>query len=174
MGFTHYFYRPAVLSKANWKAFIEEVEMLKDNLPETGITAGSHYTEPIEIAGWDGESYNDPEAPIYSKEEDAIYFNGVGDLGHESLVIERVTKEIKTKKKDELHFEFCKTARKPYDTFVCLVLISFKRWFMDKVSISSDGDQEDWQPALDLYYKLTGSNSPNFSLLMRRPKGEKE
>ncbi|MDP2692695.1 MAG: hypothetical protein Q8O88_03605 [bacterium] len=172
MGFTQYWYRPVVLPKKNWEAFIEEINMLKDNLPEKGITANGGYTEPIEIAGWDGKSYDDPEAPIYNKEEDTIYFNGVGDLGHESVVIERVSKD--EPRKDGRIFGFCKTNRKPYDTFVCLVLISFKRWFMDKVSISSDGDQEDWQPALDLYYKLTGSNSPNFSMLMRRPKGEKD
>ena len=152
-----------------WK----EVEMLKNNLPEHGITAGSVLQdEPIVIAGWTEKTqYEDPEAPIYDRPSETIAFNGVGDLGHESFVLERVVKPEKTSryKKGELIFGFCKTARKPYDTLTCLVLISFKRWFMGKVRVSSDGNEEDWAPALELYHELTKAHIPTYSILMHDP-----
>lgn len=172
MGFTHYFKRPATLPKKEWKQFVEEIEMLKSNLPEHGITAGCFFKdEHIEIAGWNGKEYDDPEAPIYDRSEESIAFNGIGDFGHESFVLERVVKPEKNSryKKGELIFSFCKTARKPYDTFVCLVLISFKRWFMGKVRVSSDGNEEDWAPALELYHELTKAHIPTYSILMYDP-----
>lgn len=169
MGYTHYWHRPAVLPKAKWKNFVQEVLMLKDNLPKKGITAGNGYGKSkLEIAGWNpkGGEGNSGEYelgfPIMDGEQMA--YNGAGDgLDHESLVIERALskEEIRGAKemrpKAQLISGFCKTARKPYDTFVCLTLISFKRWFGNTVEIGTDGDREDWQPAIDLYQKLTSA-----------------
>lgn len=57
-----------------------------------------------------------------------IRFNGVGELSHETFLIERFSRE----------FEFCKTNRKPYDLAVCGVLILISL-YADGGEISSDG-----------------------------------
>lgn len=41
-------------------------------------------------------------------------------------------------------FQFCKTARKPYDTVVTATLIAAHLMSKGKIKISSDGDAEDW------------------------------
>jgi hypothetical protein len=159
MGYTHYFYRQETMNKTKWSKFTKELEMLKKNLPENGITAGCSNDEPAVICGWNSKLKEyDRNSSIIDGE--IIALNGEGDLSHESLYIPRVMceedKKFSSTSKDGLRFGFTKTARKPYDTMVCLALISMKRWFMHKVRVSSDGDIEDWKPALDLYRKLTG------------------
>lgn len=42
-------------------------------------------------------------------------------------------------------FGFCKTAQKPYDKYVVACLIIAKSIFGKDVTISSDGDLEEWQ-----------------------------
>lgn len=84
---------------------------------------------------------DEEEPPVF--EDDCIRFNGIGDDGHETFVITP----------DERGFEFCKTARKPYDLLVtaALCLIDFHTkgtsWAME---ISSDGDPADWSQGLAL------------------------
>lgn len=52
-------------------------------------------------------------------------------------------------------FDFCKTARKPYDLAVCLVLLSMKRHAPKSVSLSSDGDWDaEWTEARGIYKEL--------------------
>jgi hypothetical protein len=161
MGYTHYLYRPEKFPKKKWKDFTKELEMLAKNLPAKGITAGSYGEKhPIILCGWNEKSKEYERGfPIVC--DDGIAFNGEGDFGHESFWVpqnmgEEEKKFSSTDEKTGLRFSFCKTARKPYDTMVCLALISMKRWFMNDVIVSSDGDKEDWEPALELYTKLTG------------------
>lgn len=78
---------------------------------------------------------DDGSAPICN--EDEIVFNGIGDNAHETFVLKRTAEE----------FNFCKTARKPYDTAVCAILLLFS----DVVNVSSDGDREDWEEALEYW-----------------------
>ena len=54
---------------------------------------------------------------------------------------------------------FCKTARKPYDILVCVSLLAFKHAFdnPDVFTFSSDGDNEDWEDAKNLYTDITYS-----------------
>jgi len=63
--------------------------------------------------------------PVVNKK--MIRFNGIGEEGHETFVFE-TGKE----------FEFCKTARKPYDLPVCEVLLVLKAYMTD-LDLSSDG-----------------------------------
>lgn len=53
---------------------------------------------------------------------------------------------------------FCKTNRKPYDILVCFSLLAFKHSFNDyKVfHFSSNGNDEEWKPAKELFYGLSG------------------
>lgn len=81
------------------------------------------------------------EKPAFT--EDLIRFNGIEDDGHETFIITPTGSD----------FEFCKTARKPYDLLVtaALCLLDFHTkgtsW---AVEISSDGDPADWSQGLAL------------------------
>lgn len=84
--------------------------------------------------------YDEPNSlPIFS--DGIVRFNGIDDDGHEPFDIPRVMQRANWQTPDEYGrlFDFCKTARKPYDTLVCAVLIAFKYHFGDQVAVSSDG-----------------------------------
>ena len=86
--------------------------------------------------------------PVFN--ETRIWFNGYRKNGtdHETMMIDL--------KQDDA-WDFCKTARKPYDLLVCCTLIALANNLPpDSFSFSSDGDAADWQPALDLYTKIIG------------------
>ena len=72
-----------------------------------------------------------------------ITINGVGEDSHETFFIERYS----------LRWNFCKTARKPYDEAVTEVLI-LMRYLFDDFSLSSDGTWEDWSRGRELFTKL--------------------
>jgi hypothetical protein len=90
--------------------------------------------------------------PILNESE--VWFNGDGksQMSHETFGI----KWFPSGGKD---FGFCKTNRKPYDLLVCVSLLAFKEFFNnpDVFTFSSDGDNSDWEPAKDLYTRITGS-----------------
>lgn len=124
MGFTHYWHRPGILSLDIFKQFSKDAHNLA---LACEIPIAKDYDEPT-------------EPPIFN--EDVVRFNGIGDDGHETFSIPRVMKKSSWQTPDEYGrlFDFCKTARKPYDTLVCAVLIAFKYHFEDQVEISSDGN----------------------------------
>lgn len=78
------------------------------------------------------------DSPIF-REDDAICFNGIRDDEHETFVFTRSPES----------FNFCKTARKPYDLLVAAVLAVAKDYDPD-ISVRSDGDLDDqeWIDAL--------------------------
>lgn len=62
---------------------------------------------------------------------------------------------------DDIGFDFCKTARMPYDVAVCITLICFKHYFRNNFEYSSNGDikngEEGWKLAKDItsnYFNL--------------------
>lgn len=70
--------------------------------------------------------------------ENVIRFNGVGDDGHETFYVTR----------DYDGFNFCKTARKPYDLFAVVCLIAMHNHAPGVWDIASDGDPDDWELGL--------------------------
>jgi hypothetical protein len=76
-------------------------------------------------------------------DQNHIWFNGLeeDDQGHETFQI--------TKKLDS-QFNFCKTARKPYDKYVCAVLLACEYYAPGALDIGSDGYKEEWQEGIDL------------------------
>ena len=90
-----------------------------------------------------------------------IWFNGLGEDSHETF---RITKKKRAKEDYEEQeaydrqgaFEFCKTAHKPYDKYVvadlcALYNMEVKDWPLGGgkiMSISSDGNTEDWTEGL--------------------------
>jgi len=128
MGYTHYCNKKSSHTddNKNFKIVLAEAKKLYKHLPKD---------EKIELFGGCGTG-----DPTFSEQE--IRFNGdeTKGLDHETfLVTPNVT-----------DFEFCKTARKPYDLMACAVLISMKK-HMNGFTYSSDGDKEDWEPAKKFY-----------------------
>ena len=156
MGYTHYFRRRELEhDKEVFAAFIANVNKVLSNLPKVSLSSGGYHSEvPLVLAGGFGEG--EPEVTI-----ERVWFNGVdeGDMGHETFLIERSVefdlnesydryKKEQFEKEGEL-FDFCKTARKPYDFVAQVVLILYKKHFGNKVAISSDGNNDDWKEALE-------------------------
>lgn len=85
---------------------------------------------------------HDAGIPVHNASDgDTVNFNGTGVASHETFVISV----------GDEGFNFCKTARKPYDTIVCAVLIHLKAVLGDKVEITSDGNWGTWESGQVLY-----------------------
>ena len=87
--------------------------------------------------------FGDPQPPLVSDTE--IRFNGVGEQGHETF---HFLAPAVGRPDSVRTFQFCKTARKPYDQVVMQVLIVLKHYLGDAISVTSDGDFEvEWADA---------------------------
>ena len=132
-------------------------------LPSHSNSAGRDKNEndsKILLKGWDGTGL-----PEFT--EDTICFNGDAETNndHETFRIDRNSeKQARAEgSKEELVFNFCKTARKPYDFFVCVSLLRLKHFFPE-CQISSDGNTSDWKPAKDFYKKVFKEAAPKIKL----------
>jgi hypothetical protein len=147
MGYTHYwYYNPSKSKVGTEEAFskaVTEVRKYKTMLESRGLV----------VRGPMGEG--DLEL-----DSDVIAYNGDGSQGldHESFCVER------THQAPREGFAFCKTARKPYDTLVCLTLIALFEAFGDPAVFSycSDGDDEEqeWQEAYEIYREANSKEPP--------------
>ena len=155
MGYTHYLRLKNIVTEDKLAMASADVkkafELIKAELPNITIKDGWGEDEPRinERAIWfNGDA---------SKEEDyETFFVEVGDKG----------------------FNFCKTARMPYDVYVCVACLILKEHFGDDLRLTSDGigkdDEEkgielnlllgkneyriddDWQKPIELYKKFKG------------------
>ena len=91
----------------------------------------------VPLGGWDGTG----EVEL---NDDTVRLNGVGEEGHETYRFP-----------GDLGFDFCKTARKPYDVVVTAILICIADQ-TDAIDVSSDGWAEEWQDGLELAQAATG------------------
>lgn len=145
MGYTHYwYYNPSQSKSGTTEPFtkaLTEIQKYKAHLEERGLV----------VRGPMGE-----ESPVLTSE--MIAYNGDSSTGlaHESFCVER---ELQTPRNG---FSFCKTARKPYDTMVCLSIIALFEAFSDPsvFSYSSDGDEEEWEDAYAIYREINGQEPP--------------
>lgn len=64
-------------------------------------------------------------------EQGTVRFNGIGEEGHETFYF------------TDYGWDFCKTARKPYDLYVAASLMLLKHHFGDAIDIDSDGGNEE-------------------------------
>ena len=78
------------------------------------------------------------------RSSDSLSFNGIGEDGHEDFFLAL-----------NLNFNFCKTARKPYDIAVvaCLCILEH---FCPDAAVSSDGHPDEWLDGLQLAREATG------------------
>lgn len=132
MGYTHYWKTNGAMTATEWEA----------------ITAAARKIVTKSTVALAFE-YDEPEKKIVISKT-AIRFNGIGDDGHETFCIGP----------DGTDFEFCKTARKPYDEVVVAILVACAV-HASVFSWSSDGDDADHADGLKLYSAATGASTPD-------------
>lgn len=136
MGYTHYWDMDRRPTADEWEAITSDFKHLLDVAPTWGLLTGT------EIPPLKGERDNsNPNHNPIDNEREVIIFNGVGAAGHETMVIGPG---------DALGFQFCKTARKPYDLWVTALLILCHYHAPNCWRIGSDGTVKEWWPALTL------------------------
>ena len=162
MGYTHYFYRKAELDNQNFSRYAELVGKLVDTPEAKEILA---------------EEYDETSTPAIVT-LDLIQFNGKDDEGHETFYFPRVMKHYEYSE-NGLVFEFCKTARKPYDKYVVASLIFAKVIFGKDVRFSSDGELSDMEEGKALAESVLGKKislketKGDFSVKVSEKKGKK-
>ena len=143
MGYTHYwkFKKNPKDVKDGYKKFKSAVEVLKSCLEKVPKELDADEI-PFILKGSSGEG-----EPIFDGR--SIIFNGDASSGydHESFYVTLDDDD------DDFKFNFCKTARKPYDVAVCLALLCLKKEFDDDFSYSSDGTIDDygWKLATKIF-----------------------
>jgi hypothetical protein len=150
MGYTHYwYYNPSKAKSGTSEPFSKALAAIKEYkaLLESRdlVLRGPMGEGPAELT---------PEV---------IAYNGDASEGldHESFCVEREFQATRS------GFSFCKTARKPYDTLVCLSLISMFEAFADPevFSYCSDGsdDEEEWCEAYKVYREVNSKEPPSLA-----------
>jgi hypothetical protein len=89
--------------------------------------------------------FGDAGAPV-----PAVVFNGIGDDAHEAFGF-----PLAPFTSGDSSFQFVKTVYKPYDEVVTACLIVARDYFpREVVTISSDGDWQDWRAGAALYERV--------------------
>lgn len=144
MGYTHYWkfkQNPKNIKDGN-KKFAKAVELLKKCLtkvPTELELEDDNCKVPFVLKGGNGKG-----EPIFTNE--VVCFNGDASMNydHETCYL--------ALDNEDYGFDFCKTARKPYDVAVCLTLLCFKKTFGDDFSYSSDNSQDaGWKMAHNIF-----------------------
>ena len=160
MGYTHYWkikkpFKDIEKGEKLFKQAVEATRKCIDKVPAEIpiIQYGFDWTKmqqvllnegkaPFKLCGGDGKG--EPEFT-----DTLVRFNGDAscDNDHETFSISI----------GDSGFDFCKTARKPYDVAVCIALICFSKYFGDDFNYSSDGDisegEEGWKMAKEITKK---------------------
>lgn len=149
MGYTHYFPHMRDFTDQEWAEVRAAVEAILKEASKNNIPLAWEYTEPKMPPQVDREM---------------IRFNGIGDNGHETFVINRsLTRMAKrwdyyaTELKERGYiFVFCKTAYKRYDIAVTACLSAINVLAPGALDIDSDGEPNDWQAGVALAKQALG------------------
>ncbi|MCC6574402.1 MAG: hypothetical protein IT462_11485 [Planctomycetes bacterium] len=146
MGYEHHWAVPAVVDRERWVLFTADVRRLYESLPERIAEHDACYPgEILDIANSSGE-------PGVDITDDQICFNGYS-RPHELFVLNRV--HGGTLNKFGEGGGWCKTARKPYDLFVCATLLALVHHFPE-ACVASCGSASEWRCAVELFEKVVG------------------
>jgi hypothetical protein len=147
MGYTHYWSATRDFTASEWKDICAATRSV---LSATDVKIVREYDRP-----------NDRPDIL----DDEILLNGSGDDGHETFYLSRdVPAAPDYRDEGDPDFQFCKTARKPYDDVVVAILIAARDIAPDAFSWSSDGYLEEHADGLALLNRATsmsvsGSNA---------------
>lgn len=142
MGYTHYWGATRTFTASEWKDICAATRSI---LAATDATIVREYDQPTER----------PDIL-----DDEILLNGSGEEGHETFWLQRELPEEPEYRKGEGDFQFCKTARKPYDDVVVAILIAVRDIAPDAFSWSSDGYLEEHADGLALLNRATSLSVP--------------
>ena len=152
MGYTHYwkFNLDYEINSEKWKEIVDDFNKILDveiDIADHEVYAVSPPNENFRAGGMTSlrnilEPYSDQKLEITDKE---IRFNGreEGDRGHETFSLQRKSdkrlEDYASRLDRKYIFDFCKTARKPYDIVVCCLLVILKHRLGNMIEIGSDG-----------------------------------
>lgn len=108
MGYTHYWTQTRDFTRDEWLQIREDFEALLKDV---------EHVQGIPLANGIGEPGTSPEFT-----DDKIWFNGVGDNSHETFALNRKRPPKDPQLSAPRGWDFCKTARKPYDLAVTAAL----------------------------------------------------
>jgi hypothetical protein len=146
MGYTHYWgFKDETLKQEDFDKIVKDVKVIEKYFKENDIVsrnAGGYHKDNFAKLDKNSVSYRGWIVGKEIEEIEAISVNGdkEKELDHENLYIQV----------GENTWTFCKTARKPYDLIVTLILLSVK-FHTRSTRVSSDGENEDWQHAFELF-----------------------
>lgn len=147
MGYTHYFRMKSAPSQSQWGELTASLNKIVSSLPESSESAGGYYNDHmLRLVPAGSDNFD-----ALTIDSNTIRFNGAGEMSHESFSLSINGDEM----------GFCKTNRKPYDLVVCCALILAEHYAPGCWSVSTDGDAEDWIPALALVRSVLDDNSIN-------------
>ena len=151
MGYTSYWNMTRNISERNFKKLTSDMKKI-----EAFVESITEPTKAFSLHHANGEG----NGVLYYS--DQFCFNGDANIGadHESMHIRLGANDSWT---------FCKTARKPYDLAVCLILISLK-YHIRSTRVSSDGDNADWKHSFELWEKIF----PKRNVMFRFKEWEKD
>ena len=167
MGYTHYwkFNTNYKISSLKWKEIVDDFNKILDveiDIPSNDLYCG---TEGLTRLRSILEPDSDQRLEITDNE---IRFNGreEGDRGHETFSLQRMSDKRLEEYAERLDrnyiFDFCKTARKPYDIVVCCLLVILKYHLGNMIEVSSVG--ADWTNDEGVYYEIDGAWSDAIKL----------
>ena len=141
MGYTHYWYLKPDGNEANYQKAKSQIARI--------VRSTKHDVNLGDAFG------NRGTKPVLDKD---IRFNGIEDESHETFCLSEYLRDMANAQKNSFIqrddngfvFNFCKTARKPYDTIVTACLIVLKHYLGNDARISSDGMPDEWVPGLEL------------------------
>ena len=151
MGYTHYWdikKKSTAETRKNFASAVEEIKKIYASLPRTTQSAGGYYPRH-KVVIKNGMGVGNP-----TFNDHLINFNGNAKNGtdHEGFHIDLNGRN---------EWNFCKTARKPYDLLVCCSLIALANNSTTELfKFSSDGTLADWKQAIALYTSVTGREVP--------------
>lgn len=144
MGYTHYYRQKRSFTKREWAELTVKINKILD------------YCGPfVELQ----LEYYRPRPPCVNGS--TVRFNGADDDGHETFVLTKAKRKLESWESPDPSgvFNFCKTARKPYDFAVCLCLLATPK---DVIKLSSDGNwNEEWAEPRKAYKKIFGTEPEN-------------
>jgi hypothetical protein len=135
IGYTHYWNLKEPVEQQVWDRLVENVH----GLLSVAVARGFKIAGPV----------GDDEIVL---DGDKIGFNGVGEDGYESFILERDPKipEWRRNRADMERFAVCKTGRRPYDPVVTAALCLAEEITGGLFRVSSDGNPSDWEEGRDL------------------------
>ena len=141
MGYTHYWRQSGSFSNAQWDTITDAAHKIIAHANKSGLPLVYDYDEP-----------NKP--PELSA--NCIRFNGLGDDGHETFYLSPGRREVQRYEGEDTGFNFCKTARKPYDVPVVALLIAARNIAPDVFTWSSDGTRREHAKGAQFLAAATG------------------